>query len=102
MSMSRRSLLGFAAIAPLAALASAGARAADAAVCFDPAKLPLSQRNRRRSLGYVAVSAVAGKSCAGCAFFAPVAVSGCGTCQLLSGGPVNTGGLCNSFGAKAR
>ncbi len=102
MSMSRRSLLGLAAVAPLAALASAGARAAEGAACYDPALLSLSQRNRRRSLGYVDVSATAGKSCAGCAFFSAAAAAGCGTCQLLSGGPVNAGGLCNSFGAKAR
>ena len=102
MSMSRRSLLGLAAIAPLAALASAGARAASGSVCYDPASLPLSQRNRRRSLGYVETSAVAGKNCAACAFFTPASQAGCGTCQLLSAGPVNSGGLCNSFGAKAR
>lgn len=102
MSLSRRSLLGIAAVSPLAALASAGAFAADAAVCYDPARLPLSQRNRRRSLGYVDVSATAGKNCAGCAFFTAASQPGCGTCQLLSGGPVNASGLCTSFGAKAR
>ena len=102
MSISRRSLLGFAAIAPLAALASVSARAGENVVCYDPAKLPLSQRNRRRSLGYVDVSAIAGKSCAGCAFFTAAAPSGCGTCQLLGAGPVNAAGLCNSYGARAR
>ncbi len=99
MSMSRRSLLGMAAVA---ALAGSGARAAAGAACYDPATLPLSQRNRRRSLGYVELSATAGKSCSACAFFTAGSQSGCGTCQLLSGGPVNAGALCGSFGAKAR
>ncbi len=102
MSMSRRSLLGLAAVAPLAALAGAGARAAGTAACYDSASLPLSQRNRRRSLAYVETSAVAGKNCAACAFFTSGSQAGCGTCQLLSAGPVNASGLCNSFGAKAR
>jgi hypothetical protein len=98
MHLTRRSLIGFAAIAPLAAVT----RAAESAACYDPAKLPLSQRNRRRSLGYVEASTVAGKRCAGCAFFTASAQSGCGTCQLLGGGPANAGALCNSYGAKAR
>lgn len=102
MSISRRSLLGYAAIAPLAAIAGGGARAAEGAACYDPATLPLSQRNRRRSLAYLEVSTTAGKSCASCAFFTAASQSGCGTCQLLGGGPVNVGGHCSSYGAKAR
>lgn len=102
MTISRRSLLGLAAAAPVAALAASAARAADAAACYDPARLPLSQRNRRRSLGYVESSTVAGKNCGGCAFFTAGSQAGCGTCQLLGGGPVNTSAYCTSFAARAR
>lgn len=102
MGLSRRSLLGLAAIAPFAALASGAARAAESAACYDPARLPLAQRNRRRALGYVETSNVTGKSCSACAFFTATSQSGCGTCQLLGGGPVKAGALCTSFAAKVR
>lgn len=101
MSLSRRSLLGLAATAPLAALAAASARAAGSAQCYDPATLPLSQRNRRRAVGYLEVSNQAGKACAACAFFMAAGPAGCGTCQMLGGGQVNAGAVCDSFAAKA-
>lgn len=101
MSMSRRSLLGIASMAPLAVLWAANARAQGGAACYDPATLPLSQRNRRRAIGYLEVSNQAGKACATCAFFAAGGPAGCGTCQMLSGGQVNARALCDSFAAKA-
>jgi hypothetical protein len=90
------------ALAPLGLLGLAGARAAAPAACYDPATLSLSQRNRRRSLGYVDVSPDAKKTCAGCAFYTAGGEAGCGACQLLSGGPVRGGAVCTSFAAKAR
>jgi hypothetical protein len=101
MSASRRNFLGLAAAVPLAALATKAASAAAPAACYDPATVPLSQRNRRRSLGYVELSSDPKKRCGLCAFFAPVANSGCGSCQLL-GSTVNAGAVCTSFAAKAK
>jgi hypothetical protein len=96
-SISRRALLGFAAAAPLGALA---ARAQPAApVCYDPAKLPASQRSLRRALGFRDTSTDPVKHCGICAFFTATK-GGCGTCQLLSGGPVTAASVCNSW-AKA-
>lgn len=99
MNQSRRNFVIFAGLAPVA-LVAGRAFAAEPAVCYDPATLPLSQKNRRRSLGYVDASADPKKHCGGCAFFTATQGS-CGTCQLLTGGPVNAGGVCNSFAPKA-
>ena len=98
MNPTRRNFLAVAGIAPFALLAARSANAATA--CFDPATLPLTQRNRRRGLGYVDPSTNPAKNCGRCAFFT-AAKPGCGTCQMLSGGPVNAVGVCNSFAPKA-
>lgn len=98
MTIDRRRFLTLAAIGvPLATLAIGTAQAA---ACYDPAALPLSQRNRRRSLGYVEAAADAAKRCLGCAFFTAGA-AGCGTCALLNG-PVNAGASCNSFAPRGK
>lgn len=98
MSNTRRSFLTLAGIAPLAVLAASRA-GADPAPCYDPATLPLSQKNRRRGLGYVEQSADPKKHCAMCAFYT-ASKDGCGACQMLSGAAVNAGGLCSSFALK--
>lgn len=77
---------------------AAGAPAGPAA-CADPAALPLSQRSRRRSLGYVEPAPDAARRCGGCAFFT-AGEGGCGSCQMLTGGPVSASGTCNSFAPK--
>ncbi|MET0251193.1 MAG: high-potential iron-sulfur protein [Novosphingobium sp.] len=99
MNPGRRRFLVLAGSAPLAALAFAGA--AEAAACYDPATLPLSQQSRRRALGYVDLSPDKVKHCGACAFFT-AKNPGCGTCTLLSGGPVNAAGVCRSFAPKAK
>lgn len=101
MQPTRRNFLALAGAAPLVLLAS-GSRAAESApaTCHDPAALPFSQKIRRRSLGYVEVSTVAGKTCSACTFFTATQ-AGCGTCQLLTGGPVNATAVCTSFALKA-
>lgn len=97
MTVDRRRFLALAAAAPLAVF---GADAARAAACYDPAALPLSQKNRRRSLGYVEAAAEPAKRCAGCAFFT-AGETGCGTCALLNG-PVNAGASCGSFAPRGK
>lgn len=69
------------------------------AACSDPATIPLSQRNRRRALGYASPSTDPQKHCGICAFFTPASGS-CGTCQMLSGGAVETTAVCTSFAKK--
>ena len=101
MPTSRRNFLGLAAVAPAAVLAAASARAADAA-CYDQATLPLSQKRLRRAIGYVEVSSDPAERCGGCAFFTVATQAGCGSCQMLSGGVVSAGAVCNSFAAQTR
>ena len=92
----RRAFLGLALrAAPLVALAIGGSGAARAAGCYDPASLPLSQKNRRRSIGYMEVAADPARRCAGCAFFT-AAAQGCGTCAMLTA-TVDAGASCGSF-----
>jgi hypothetical protein len=98
MDHQRRRFLALAAIGvPFAAFAVGSARA-QAPVCYDPAALPLSQKNQRRSLGYVEASTDPAKHCSACAFF-KASTAGCGTCQLLNA-PVNAGAVCSSFAPK--
>jgi High potential iron-sulfur protein len=98
----RRQLLLAAAIAPVALAWRSAALAAETPACVDPAALPLAQKRQRRAINYVEPSPDAKKRCGGCAFFSAIGKpNGCGTCQLLSGGPVSAIGLCNSFAPKA-
>ncbi len=99
MEIARRRLLAIAGIAPLA-IAASGRALAEGAACYDPAALPLSQKNMRRSIGYMDSSNDPAKRCGLCAFFT-AGQDACGTCQLLTGGPVNAGALCTSYAAKA-
>ena len=93
MITNRRHFLGIAALA--VPLATVGAASARAAACYDPAALPLSQKNRRRSLGYVDAAADPARRCMNCAFFT-AAGEGCGTCAMLNF-TVNAGASCTSF-----
>ncbi len=91
----RRKFLALAGIAPFALLTAA--QAPDH--CYDPKTLTLIQKNQRRSLGYIEKSDDAQKHCGTCSFFL-AHTEGCGTCQLMSGGPVDLLGVCSSFARK--
>lgn len=95
----RRHFLQIVGLAPLALLAGR-AIAADAPACYDPAALPLSQKSRRRSLGYLDRSVDPAKHCSLCSFFT-ASQPGCGTCSLLNG-PVTAESVCDSFAPKAK
>lgn len=102
MNESRRRILAAAGLAPIALLgarhAFAQAKPA-AAACYDMAKLPLAQRNMRRSVSFADPSPEPTKRCGTCAFF--VATQGnCGTCQIFSGGPTAASAYCTSFAPK--
>lgn len=97
---SRRNLLGLAVAASTGLLIGASARAGTTAgACADPASLPYTQKSRRRAVGYVDKAAGPARRCSLCAFFT-AGEGSCGTCQMLSGGPVDAGGVCNSFAPK--
>lgn len=95
MNSSRRNLILMTLIAPLAGLVTRRANATDAR-CYDPATLSLSQKSRRRTLGYVDKSTNATKRCDICAFYKKT-TGECGSCDLLSGGAVAASGVCNSY-----
>jgi len=93
----RQFLAGMAVLAGGMSAAASGQQ--PAAACFDPASLPLNQKNQRRALGYVEPSPDAGKHCGLCAFFT-AGKPDCGTCTILMGGPVSAMAVCTSFAAK--
>lgn len=100
--LDRRRFLRLAVMA--APVAVIGGGAARAAACYDPAALPLSQKNRRRSLGYVESATDPARRCQGCAFFTATATAtatGCGTCGLLNG-TVTAGSSCGSFAPRGK
>ena len=73
-----------------------GSRPARASTCYDPESLPLSQKNRRRGLGFEDVSPDPERECRGCAFFTPGDQEGCGHCMMLDF-TVDAGATCTSF-----
>jgi hypothetical protein len=71
------------------------------AVCADPNTMTDSEQSTRKGVGYVERSPNPNQVCGGCAFFhAGATGSQCGTCDVLSGAPVNGHGHCNSWSAK--
>jgi hypothetical protein len=70
-------------------------------VCADPNAMTDSELSTRKGVGYVETSPNPAQVCGGCSFFhAGAAGSACGTCDVLSGAPVNNHGHCNSWSAK--
>jgi hypothetical protein len=99
MNETRRRFIALAGMAPVALLGARAAFGQARPACVDPNSLPLAQKNMRRSVGYVDPGPDAAKRCGGCAFFMAKQGS-CGTCQILSGGPVAQTGYCTSFAPK--
>jgi len=102
-TLSRRQLVGramdLATVAAVGLLAPEAWAQGSAEACYDPAKLAFTQKSRRRALGYIEASNDPARRCGGCAFFTGT-TAGCGTCQMLSAGPVDAAGVCNSFASK--
>lgn len=97
MSETRRRFLAIVGLAPVAMLGSRQAFAAGA--CYDLETLPLSQRSLRKSMNFADPSPFANKRCGSCAFF-DAGQNGCGSCQILSGGPTAQTAYCTSFAPK--
>lgn len=96
MEGSRRWFVAAVAVAPFAL---AGGRSRAEPVCYDPAKLSLSQRSTRRSLNYLEEAPDKTKRCGLCAFYSESA-PGCGKCTMLSGYAVRADAVCDSFAPK--
>lgn len=98
MDRTRRQFLAVAGLAPIVAITAGIARAA-VPVCYDPAAINLSQRNRRRAISFVEQSSDPARQCGLCAFF-HAQNGGCGTCDMLGGGQVTARGVCTAFAKK--
>jgi len=96
----RRTLFALAAVSPLL-LFGLGSRpaSAQAAACFDLAKLPMSDRSIRNSLGFKMQATDPNKKCGSCAFFKEPK-GDCGKCELFSNGPTTVNSVCNSWAKK--
>ena len=100
MNETRRRFIALAGMAPIAALGARQAFAQAKPICYDMNTLSLSQKNMRRSVGFVDPAPDATKRCGVCAFFVATQ-GGCGNCQILSGGPTAQSAFCSSFAAKS-
>jgi High potential iron-sulfur protein len=81
--------------------AATGGGASGGTVCADLNSMSDAEQSTRKSLNYVEAGPNPDQVCAKCSFFHPgAAVGGCGTCDMFSGGPVNSHGHCNSWSAK--
>jgi hypothetical protein len=96
MHTTKRYFLIAGALAPLAAALAGTAKAAEPSCGAD---LSLSQKNRRRALGYADVSSDPKRRCSLCTYFT-AGDGGCGGCQMQGGSSVNASGTCNFFVAK--
>lgn len=100
MTETRRRFLALAGLAPVALLGARQSFAQAKPACYDLAALPLAQKNLRRSVGFVDPAPDQAKRCGTCAFYVATR-NGCGTCQILSGGPTAQSAYCTSFAPKA-
>jgi hypothetical protein len=98
MKNSRRGFLAMAGLAPFVAAAAQTARAQNA-VCYDPTKLSLTDRNNRSAVNFLEVSKDPSKRCGLCVFY-DAGQGNCGKCKLFNGMPTNAGAVCDSFAAK--
>ncbi|NII28458.1 high-potential iron-sulfur protein [Pseudoflavitalea sp. X16] len=67
------------------------------ASCNDVSGVSKEEQEKRKKLGYVAVTPVADSKCSTCKLYLPPAQTGdCGHCALFKG-PVEAGGYCTYF-----
>jgi hypothetical protein len=98
---SRRGLLVAIGLAPLVLGAAAAVQAqSPAARCIDPSQQSAADEQLRAALNFQELSKDANRRCSLCAFFTGTSAA-CGTCQMLSNGPVGAGSVCASFAPKA-
>lgn len=68
---------------------------ASSLVCADENVMTSAEKSLRRTLQYAEASPFPGKTCNKCEFFK--GTTGCGTCEMFGGKPVNPGGHCVSW-----
>ncbi|MEO5586317.1 MAG: high-potential iron-sulfur protein [Novosphingobium sp.] len=100
MTETRRRFIALTGLAPIAILGARQALAQAPPVCYDATKLSMTQKNLRRAVEFVDPAPDATKRCGTCAFYGPTQ-GGCGTCQILSGGPTAQSAFCSSFAPKS-
>ncbi len=100
--LSRRDLLHqTAAMGALAAIGATGCKEKTPPLaCTDTSALSPADLQVRTLLAYVDASMEPGKTCSVCQQFLPAAPNACGACKVVKG-PINPGGNCKSFVAKA-
>src|SRR5690349_20600962 len=101
MPETRRHFIRLLGLAPIAALLTPRETFAQAGACYAPDALSLSEKRMRRSIGFVDPAPDGAKRCGFCAFFSQTQ-SGCGKCQILSGGPVPASAVCTSFAPRGK
>jgi hypothetical protein len=96
-----------AALAALSACSKSGeggssTASAGGTVCADLNAMSDADQAARKSNNYVEAGPNPEQVCGKCSFFHPGTdgAGGCGTCDIFSGGPVNSHGHCNSWSAK--
>ncbi len=92
-------LFGLAGCGSGASTGGAPSAKAGGAVCADLSALSEGEQSTRKSMNYTEAGPNPSQVCAGCSFFHPGAGT-CGTCDMFSGGPVNSHGHCDSWNAK--
>lgn len=100
MNETRRRFIALTGLAPIAVLGARQAFAQAKPVCYDMNTLSMTQKNLRRAVEFVDPAPDPAKRCGVCAFFV-AKQDGCGTCQILSGGPTAPGAYCASFAPKS-
>lgn len=101
MTETRRRFLAIAGLAPVALLGARQSFAQAQSACYNLNSMSLAQKNMRRSVGFVDPAPDPAKHCGTCAFFV-AAQNGCGTCQILSGGPTAQTAFCMSYAPKPK
>jgi len=95
-TLSRRALVRFCALLPVAGLPFLPGCSRTSSSCVDPALLSRGEEQMRKTRAYVDTSTVANQDCANCQFFSADADGACGHCEILDG-PVSRGGHCTAW-----
>lgn len=82
----------------LLGLSACGGDSRNTIICADPNMMTSAEESVRRTLKYTEISPHSDKTCSSCEFFyAGAEGSGCGTCEMFGGKPVNPEGYCDSW-----
>lgn len=77
-----------------------GGASAGGVVCADVSAMSDGDQSTRKAMNYTEAGSNPNEVCVGCSFF-HAGGGTCGTCDMFSGGPVNSHGHCDSWNKKA-